>query len=455
MSQALCTCLSKKVVLWTFLFVLVVGFLPQPTQAQTPADTSSDSVLRTLLEKVVAIEKEILSRLLSSRAVASVGVNANAEFTALAVASTEPTLTITLNPKEVLILDTEGECTTSDTIDLADQPITAFRRATNDVLLFTSNSTNIIVSGPTVNTAVRQDCKSNLVSTWNPNPNTYNGKEWLMAAYKTVSGEIIGFIHNEYHGEIVKVPTPEVCKRADGEPHKCWQGAVTAVRSLDGGKTFTDITADRRVFASTPYKYTNGLGRQGYSMPKVVGKPNDDYIYMFFLATDIPKIGTGAISYNGTCLARGLGTNGQNWRMWNGSSFSVEDIDPYKNTVTNPEKYLCIPVVAWNMMSIKYVPKEKMFLAVGYRGKDSVYAISSNLTDWSDPQLFNDPTLDADTAGAGEIWYLSLLDPTSSSVNFDTLEENPYLYYRRDKVSGSQVRSSEVLRRRMNLKFTY
>ena len=319
------------------------------------------------------------------------------------------------------------------------------------MLLFTSNSTNIIVSGPNVNTAVRNGCKSNLISTWNPNPNTYNGKEWLMAAYKTVNGEIVGFVHNEYHGEVVKVPTPKVCKREEDEKHKCWQGSVTAVRSLDGGKTFIDLEADRRVIASTPYKYTNGLGRQGYSMPKVVGKPNDNYIYMFFLATDIPVI--NGVSYNGTCIARGTGSNGQNWRMWNGSTFSVEDIDPYKNNVTNPKKYLCNPVVSWNIMSVKYIPAEKLFLAVGYRGSESVYSISSNLTTWSEPQLFEDVILDEDESSDGDIWYLSLLDPTSSSINFDTLEKNPYLYYRRDKVSGSEVRSSEVLRRRMDLIF--
>jgi hypothetical protein len=351
-----------------------------------------------------------------------------------------------------LILDTEGNCTTTDTVDLADQPLTAFRRAVNDVLLFTSNSANFIVSGSNVSNAVRQGCKSNLVSTWNPNPNTYNGKEWLMAAFKTVKGEIVGFIHNEYHGEIVKVPTPEVCKREDGERHKCWQGSVTAVRSLDGGKTFVDLPSDRRVIAGTPYKYTNGLGRQGYSMPKVVGKPDDDYIYMFFLATDIPEY--NGVSYNGTCVARGTGSNGQNWRMWNGSSFSVEDIDPYKNTVTSPEKYLCTPVVSWNMMSVKYIPSEQVFLAVGYRGRDSVYAISNNLTEWSEPQLFVDPILDEDEAGEGEIWYLSLLDPTSSSVNFDTLEANPYLYYRRDKTVDASIQSSEVLRRRMTFNFS-
>ena len=443
----------REILFFLVLFlVLVTTSHPNTARAQSSEQYETVSVFQSILGKMLILQKGFIDFLLNEKEIANIAeTNPRSSLTASLAIKSLPKLTITLRPKEVVILDTEGDCTTADTIDLADQPLTAFRRSINDVLLFTSNSTNIIVSGPNVNTAVRNGCKSNLISTWNPNPNTYNGKEWLMAAYKTVNGEIVGFVHNEYHGEVVKVPTPEICKREEDEKHKCWQGSVTAVRSLDGGKTFIDLEADRRVIASTPYKYTNGLGRQGYSMPKVVGKPNDNYIYMFFLATDIPVI--NGVSYNGTCIARGTGSNGQNWRMWNGSTFSVEDIDPYKNNVTNPKKYLCNPVVSWNIMSVKYIPAEKLFLAVGYRGSESVYSISSNLTTWSEPQLFEDAILDEDESSDGDIWYLSLLDPTSSSINFDTLEENPYLYYRRDKVSGSEVRSSEVLRRRMDLIF--
>jgi hypothetical protein len=36
-------------------------------------------------------------------------------------------------------------------------------------------------------------------------------------------------------------------------------------------------------------------------------------------------------------------------------------------------------------------------------------------------------------------WYFSLLDPTSSSRNFDTLEQRSYLYFVRFRVENDRI----------------
>jgi len=91
------------------------------------------------------------------------------------------------------------------------------------------------------------------------------------------------------------------------------------------------------------------------------------------------------------------------------------------------------------IFSVRYIPSRQVFVALGFEHGDVFYRFSSDLMHWgAEKSLLHAERRSAwksTEPGTGPQWYYSLLDPTSSSSNFDTLERRPYLYYVKYRVA--------------------
>jgi hypothetical protein len=98
------------------------------------------------------------------------------------------------------------------------------------------------------------------------------------------------------------------------------------------------------------------------------------------------------------------------------------------------------PVMEGNIFTVRYVPAHHVFLALGYASDHVYYRSSADLLNWSAPKtLLQAPVFNQWNPGQpGPQWYYSLLDPSSASRDFDTLEQRPYLYYVKFRVKGGK-----------------
>jgi hypothetical protein len=127
------------------------------------------------------------------------------------------------------------------------------------------------------------------------------------------------------------------------------------------------------------------------------------------------------------CLLRGSGQSLDDWRAWDGMGFTLEMGSPY---VTKRDRD-CASVQPFAVLSLKYVPALNTFVALGYDRQQVVYTFSEDLLKWSEPKVLMQaaPPQHWTSGGPPARAYFSFLDATSSSINFDTLEQKPYLYF--------------------------
>jgi hypothetical protein len=326
--------------------------------------------------------------------------------------------------------------------DVPDVPPTAFRWPDGTVTMIASNRQNFRLDGPSLDEVRRVDCKQLLQSTGDDNPANFRDQEWITALYSKNGSVVLGFVHNEYHGEH---RDNGECKTRPETDRECWYASATLVISTDGGKTFKRPEPPANVVLSLPYPYAPKMKRAGVFMPKVVGG-QDGNTYVFATYGDRNRD-----SKPGQCLARGSGESAGNWEIWNGNKFEAVDPSPYGCSGKCLGRIQeCTSVIPNNIFSIKYIPSKQMYVAVGVRRNEVIYRFSSDLVSWSPLKVLMSTAVKSlwKEGDPPPSWYFSLLDPSSSSRNFDTLESNPFLYFVRFRVDqGKLVRSRrDILR---------
>ena len=333
----------------------------------------------------------------------------------------QPSIKVVGTP-ELYLSHTDMTCDASggmSQLDVTDVPVTAFRREDGTVVVVSGNQNNHYLEGPSVDQASRTSC-GDLVKTVNdPEPSHFNARRWLFAIHATDYQHVLGFVHNEYHGDD---HFPDKCKVSNRRNFECWYGASTLVVSNDGGLTFDTPPVPDNVLASLPWKFSTSKLRSGSTSPKVVGNPHDKLIYVMIDYFDMNR----KIKAR-QCLLRGDGKDLNGWRAWDGKGFSLDMESPYVAKRSGD----CTPVLPFVVNSVKYLPQFDQFVALGVRRDEVVYTFSRDLVKWSKPQVLMKYQIEQtwepgkETARA----YFSLLDPDSSSINFDTLEKRPYIYF--------------------------
>jgi hypothetical protein len=313
--------------------------------------------------------------------------------------------------------------------DIPDLSARAFRDKSGQVQLIASHFATWRFVGSDLS-ELRHDCSPVFVSHGNPDPAAYDDAEWIAATYTLDGGTIYAFIHSEYQGN----RHPGQCP--SGEYGRCWWNTVTSAVSTDGGRSYAHGTPPALV-ATYPYRYVPDRGSFGAMSPSnIVRNSRDGFYYAFVYVKEQPQ---GAANTNHLCLIRTNDlANPASWRAWSGgTSFSTTFIDPYRSTA-NPAEHLCRAVSPAGLRdfplgSLTHVTGANQWLLVGVGGEGDgfYYSTSTDLINWTPRKLFLAATAPwtYKCGGADPVHYPSVLDPTSTSRNFETTGTNAYLYY--------------------------
>ena len=237
---------------------------------------------------------------------------------------------------------------------------------------------------------------------------------------------------------------------------QCWINTVLAVRSSNGG---VDFARPATVVASAPFRQEIDQGRhRGFFNPSNIFS-DGRYEYFFAASTGWAGQSAGAGQSGGACLFRSAVPGDPNsWRAYDGRSFSVAYRDPYASHA-RPRPCAVIAPFPAPVGSVVRLGKSGVWLAVFQAKADDglfplsgfYYATSRDLLHWSAPRvLFAGATLydDPCQSGGQEIAYPSILDPVSTSRNFDEIGAAPELYYDVLAVEGCTVTGRRTLVRR-------
>ena len=337
---------------------------------------------------------------------------------------------VTVHPidkPEVLFNWKQDRC---DPTDTPDAPPRAFRDASGTVHLFSAHDTLREFSGPTLD-LVHYDCRIIRRSAKNDGPEKFSDHEWLAAPY-TLDGRVVyALVHDEFDGYL----RPALCPSRVYS--HCWYNALTFMLSTDGGKSYVQPPPPANLVAVVPYQYPGDVGFPvGYFMPSNIMELNG-YYYTLFRARHYLD------QQEGVCLMRtNTLSDPTSWRAWDGHEFSIRFVNPYTDRLDDLRQHLCIPLSAdiLIMGGISRDPKSRAFVlvmkgAIGRKNERSSLGIwataSYDLIDWSKPvQVWADPSgAERDGDARSTDRNPSLLDPTSSSPNFDTIGSKPYIYF--------------------------
>jgi hypothetical protein len=299
---------------------------------------------------------------------------------------------------------------------------------------------------------LRHSCDIVLGSDNDPNPARFNDREWIAATYTTDGRTVYALLHNEYQGH----RHPGRCP--SGIYLNCWYNAITFARSQDGGRTFQHPTPPRHLVASSPDRYVPEKGPHGLFAPSnIVRNPQDGLYYALAVIEDEDH----RAQKRGSCLIRTANLSSpKGWRAWNGSSFRIRFVNPYRIKSAEASDHVCDTVSSNEILamssSITWSTHFDKWLLIGTSAdrnrsgryvRGIFYSLSDDLIHWQHRKLVREVELPW-TYQCGDrnpIMYPSLLDPNSASRNFDTVDTHAWLYFTRLHYKDCKMTSNRDL----------
>ena len=339
-----------------------------------------------------------------------------------------------VGPEELVFDWSRQAC---EAIDYPDLPARAFRNANGRVQLLVSHYVNRRLRGKGLNRRLFHDCGAVMSSDFDGDPANFNDREWLASTYTLNGRTVFALVHNEYQGHRHRGQCPS------GVYRRCWYNAITLARSDDGGRSYAQALPPANLVAVTPYRYAPDGGPSGILMPSnIVRNARDGHYYAFVTVRH-----EGA-QERGSCLmrTRNLG-DPRSWRAWDGRDFTVTFVDPYRPGPKTPAAHTCKPVALDEIQEMGqgliYSTHFQQWLLVGRAGQYDprrrrtvwgvYFSLSKDLLHWSRRRLMMEAELTS-TYHCGDrdpIAYPTIIDPGSSSRNFETTGKRAYLYYTR------------------------
>ena len=201
--------------------------------------------------------------------------------------------------------------------------------------------------------------ENNYPGSLDENPGNFDYKIWPTAngdvgsnSFDGGDGNLYRIQYQEFHGwEIDSLvnnnicPDPNVVTTLEGI-EKCWYNGFVLTKSSDGGLTWSldGTDQDDYVVASSPYKLQeqNNTARHGvfpwnnadsYSQ---VFKVGSYYYFPVQFWTEGSQIST--------IMRSDDITDASSWRYWDGSDFTIPNVNPYYDVVTDPASHLPPPI---------------------------------------------------------------------------------------------------------------
>lgn len=144
------------------------------------------------------------------------------------------------------------------------------------------------------------------------------------------------------------------------------------------------------------------------------------------------------------------------WRFWTGSKFDGRFVDPYTDSFSDAEEHICPPIdfesildMSCSLTDNEYLGRYILLCEGTENGIEGVYySLSPDLIHWIPRRLLFEIRPPRSESGAKEIeyGYPSLLDPQSSSRNFDRVGKEGYIYYTRFNDTTGETRDRDLVR---------
>lgn len=331
-------------------------------------------------------------------------------------------------PAELVFDWTTQRC---EDLDIPDLPARAFRTADGQAHLISAHFVNRQFVGQDLD-HLGHPCSVVLESDFNPDPAAFDDYEWIASTYTTDGTTVYALVHDEYHGW----EHPGECA-ATSYTAACWYNAITLAVSTDAGQTYVDRTAPRLV-ASVPYPYVPNTGPDGIFTPSNIVHDDRDGYYYALAYVDRRD------SYIGNCVMRTKNlADASSWRAWkHGFPFTMSFVDPYGPN-PSPTDHLCNPPSSSEPRdlqpgSLTYNSVARQWLLVGQAFDGAYYSLSTDLISWRPPKLLfhAQTTWNYKCGDPDPIAYPSLIDPSSTSLNFDRSGKTAYLYFTQFHYAG-------------------
>lgn len=348
-----------------------------------------------------------------------------------------------------------------DACDEGDNPdagIRAFRNSENLIYLFASGNVARPFVGKSFSTLVHQ-CRPVFKGNEDDAPSAFSDRSWLAAFYTEDGKKIHTLIHNEYQGH----RRPSICQ--SDNYFQCWRNSITYALSENSGQSFSYPT-DGHLVATIPYAYDGEAKVQtGYFNPTNIIKYNG-YYYTLFAAQPYKA------QKSGLCIMRTATLDvPSSWRAWNGKDFKVKFSNPY-TTNPKPEDHVCEPIANGkikNNQSSLVLHKESGWFLLSFSNHALTnnkivpgfyVAASRNLIEWTEKKLILSTPISLhefkekkNCRNDSFYAYPSLIDENSTSNNFETIDDDAYLYYAQIHLDKkcNPTRRRDLLRRRISL----
>lgn len=347
-------------------------------------------------------------------------------------------------PEEVVFDWTTDRCEPENIPDIAAR---AIRDANGQVQLTIGHYVGYRMIGPDLDN-LQSDCNAPIsVSDYDPDPAMFNDAEWIGALYTPDGETVYAIVHNEYRGHMHGSERPGQCP--SGDYLTCLDTSLTMMISTDGGASYHDIAEPpNHMIATLPYAFDDQGVPSGLRQPSII-HAQDGYFYVFSNVSDYPTEEQWA------CLMRTDNLDDpSSWRYWDGAGFTGKFINPYTNVVDENTSTCVRPpdfdLGAGLVEGITYNTVLERYVAVGvsfnpYTTQPTwgiYYSTSADLLDWSRRRLLLEVPIIASVSNPDTdlmYAYPTLIDPDSPSINFDTTDDQAYLYMTRANFGGGSL----------------
>jgi hypothetical protein len=316
---------------------------------------------------------------------------------------------------------------TTDSCGPLDSPDTsahAFRSADGTVNL-TGNTGyfNYRAIGPTLD-SVQRSCAGVYSAAFDPTFSRFENAETLYFGYTPDNGRTVyGLVHNEWYPWLLN---PPLCS---GSTASVGAAATTLLVSTDAGATYAHPQSYQVAVPTEPWSSSFSCSTLygQWNVSNIIAR-NDGYYYALYTSFSPPD-GSGT---TGNCIMRTANlADALSWQTWIGSWQQLSSTPqcvslPGIGTFTGP--------VPESVKYSTYLNAYVLIMIDNYASK--TYSTSSDLLNWSQPQTIL--ALTQGQANGLTLMYGSVLDPTDTTFNFDTITQQPYLYLVYVKPSGER-----------------
>ena len=346
-----------------------------------------------------------------------------------------------VGPEEVVFDWTTDRCEDEHIPDIAAR---ALRGADDSVSLYVSHYVTYRMVGPDLG-SVASDCsRPVMTSAFDAEPSQFDDAEWLASTWTDDGETVWGVVHNEYRGVAHGDVRPDQCP--SGDNLTCMDVTLTLAVSTDGGATFVDAAAPPdHLVASMPHTFDDEGVPSGLWQTSNIIRRDDGFFYLLVNVADYPDV-VGDPPPQWVCAMRTDDlSDPRSWRYWDGDDYAGVFVDPYRDAVDPDETCapVSLPVLGAELShSIVFDSVLDRYVIVGSTRGGISYATSEDLINWTGRQELISLPGPGDVADdANDLFhaYPSLIDPDSSSRNFETSDGQLYLYVSRLNAGGNSL----------------